>query len=94
MRRIIVAPCQVSSDVGIDPSPPQLLFMPAATGHARKSVRHRGRRADPRPRGEGIVLVDGRLVEKLHIDYAHRLLTLAAAIERNDGGRRIGRCFR
>jgi citrate lyase subunit beta/citryl-CoA lyase len=37
-------------------------------------------------RGEGVVLVDGRLVENLHVEEAHRLLALAAAIDRLAAG--------
>jgi citrate lyase subunit beta/citryl-CoA lyase len=42
-------------------------------------------------RGQGIVVVDGRLVENLHIEDAHRLPTLAAAIERMAPGGGSGR---
>jgi citrate lyase subunit beta / citryl-CoA lyase len=37
-------------------------------------------------RGEGVVLVDGRLVENLHVAAARRLLALAAAIDRLAAG--------
>jgi citrate lyase subunit beta / citryl-CoA lyase len=36
-------------------------------------------------RGEGIVVVDGRLVENLHVEEAHRLLALAEAIDQAAG---------
>jgi citrate lyase subunit beta/citryl-CoA lyase len=42
-------------------------------------------------RGEGAVLVDGRLVETLHVEQAHQVLTLAAAIERMAAGGAPGR---
>ena len=35
---------------------------------------------DARAQGKGIVVVDGRLVEKLHVDEAERLIALNAAI--------------
>lgn len=38
--------------------------------------------AEAEARNEGVVLVDGRLVENLHVEEARRLLALAAAIER------------
>jgi len=41
--------------------------------------------------GERVVLVDGRLVEKLHVEDAYRLLALAAAIERMAAGGGSGR---
>jgi citrate lyase subunit beta/citryl-CoA lyase len=43
--------------------------------------------------GEGVVLVDGRLVEKLHVEDAYRLLALAAAIERMAAGAGSGRAL-
>lgn len=36
--------------------------------------------------GKGVVLVDGRLVENLHVENARRTLALAAAIEARNGG--------
>jgi citrate lyase subunit beta/citryl-CoA lyase len=42
--------------------------------------------AATKARGEGVVLVDGRLVENLHVEQAQRLLALAAAIERMAAG--------
>jgi citrate lyase subunit beta / citryl-CoA lyase len=36
--------------------------------------------------GYGVVLVDGKLIEKLHIENARRLLALAAEIERRSAG--------
>ncbi|MCH8999740.1 MAG: CoA ester lyase, partial [Proteobacteria bacterium] len=35
--------------------------------------------------GKGVVLVDGRLIENLHVENAKRLVALAAAIERLEG---------
>lgn len=37
--------------------------------------------ADAEERGAGVVLVDGRLIEALHVEEAHRLVALAAAID-------------
>ena len=37
-------------------------------------------------RGEGVVVVDGRLVENLHVDGARRTLLLAKAIRETQGG--------
>jgi citrate lyase subunit beta / citryl-CoA lyase len=31
--------------------------------------------------GEGIVMVDGRLIENLHVEEAHRLVALAEMID-------------
>jgi citrate lyase subunit beta/citryl-CoA lyase len=47
--------------------------------------------AGAKARGEGVVLVDGRLVENLHVEQAQRLLTLAAVIERIAAGGGSGR---
>jgi citrate lyase subunit beta/citryl-CoA lyase len=47
--------------------------------------------AAAKARGEGVVLVDGRLVENLHVEQAQRLLALAAAIERMAAGGGSGR---
>jgi citrate lyase subunit beta / citryl-CoA lyase len=38
-------------------------------------------------RGEAVVLVDGRLVEGLHVESAHRLLELAEVIAKRDAAR-------
>ncbi len=32
-------------------------------------------------KGEGVVVLDGRLIENLHVEGAHRILLLAHAIE-------------
>jgi citrate lyase subunit beta / citryl-CoA lyase len=36
--------------------------------------------------GKGVVLLDGKLIERLHIENARRLVTLAAEIDRLSGG--------
>ncbi len=36
--------------------------------------------------GQGVVVLDGRLVEALHVEAARRLLALAEAVEARDGG--------
>ena len=36
--------------------------------------------AEAEAQGRGIVLLDGRLVENLHVDDAHRVIALADAI--------------
>jgi citrate lyase subunit beta/citryl-CoA lyase len=41
--------------------------------------------ADAVARGQGVVVVDGRLVENLHVEDAHRLAALAAAIAARGG---------
>ena len=41
--------------------------------------------ADAVARGQGVVVVDGRLVENLHVEDAHRLAALAAAIAAGGG---------
>jgi citrate lyase beta subunit len=45
-------------------------------------------------RGEGVVLVDGRLVETLHIERAHRLFDPGRGDRTDGGGRRTGPRFR
>jgi len=37
-------------------------------------------------RGEGVVLLDGKLIENLHVEDAHRIVRLAEAIERKGSG--------
>ena len=41
--------------------------------------------AEAEAHGAGVVLVDGRLIEALHVEEAHRLIALAEAIERAAG---------
>jgi citrate lyase subunit beta/citryl-CoA lyase len=38
---------------------------------------------DAQAAGRGVVVVNGRLVEQLHVDEAERLLAIAEAIEHN-----------
>lgn len=40
--------------------------------------------AEAEAAGKGVVLVDGKLIENLHVDAAHRLMTLAETIETFD----------
>ena len=41
--------------------------------------------AEAAAQGRGVVLVDGRLIENLHVENAQRLVALAQAIERREG---------
>ena len=56
-------------------------FAPAA-GEIAWSRRIIAAHAEAQAQGAGVVLVDGRLVENLHVEEAHRLVALAEAIER------------
>ena len=63
--------------VGIDP-----------VGHADEVARARriiDAHADAVARGRGVVVVDGRLVESLHVEEARRVAALAAAIAARAG---------
>ena len=50
---------------------------PAAIEEAKKIIAAHG---EAEKAGKGVVLLDGRLVENLHVENAHRLLALATAI--------------
>ena len=50
---------------------------PAAVEEAEKIIAAHG---EAEKAGKGVVLLDGRLIENLHVENAHRLLALAAAI--------------
>ncbi len=50
---------------------------PAEIEEARKII---AAHAEAEKAGKGVVLVDGRLIENLHVENAHRLLALARAI--------------
>lgn len=82
------AECQQGRDLGFDGKtlihPNQIdianhVFAPseASVAHATKIV---SAWTEARARGEGICVLDGRLVENLHVDEAQRTLALAQAI--------------
>jgi citrate lyase subunit beta/citryl-CoA lyase len=52
---------------------------PAAVEQARRVVEAF---AEAQAAGRGVALVDGRMVEQLHVDTARRVLATAAAVER------------
>lgn len=83
------AACRQGRDMGFDGKtlihPKQIAaanraFAPDA-GEIEWSRRIIAAHADAEERGAGVVLVDGRLIEALHVEEAHRLVALAAAID-------------
>jgi citrate lyase subunit beta/citryl-CoA lyase len=89
------AACRQAADLGFDGKtlihPKQVgiandVFAPAASDvdwARRVIVAH----ADAVAQGRGVVVLDGRLIENLHVDEARRVLALADAIaERSTGG--------
>jgi citrate lyase subunit beta/citryl-CoA lyase len=87
------AACRQAADFGFDGKtlihPRQVaianeVFAPAASDldWARRVI---AAHADAVAHGRGVVVLDGRLIENLHVDDAHRVLALAAAIAELDG---------
>ncbi len=81
--------CRQGRDLGFDGKtlihPKQVAaaneaFAPDA-GEIDRSRRIIAAHAEAEAQGAGVVLVDGRLVENLHVEEAHRLVALAEAIE-------------
>jgi citrate lyase subunit beta/citryl-CoA lyase len=84
----LAAACRQAADMGFDGKtlihPKQIeaanaVFSPtdAEIAWARRVV---AAHAEAGARGSGIVLLDGRLIENLHVDDAHRVIALAEAI--------------
>jgi citrate lyase subunit beta/citryl-CoA lyase len=84
------ASCQQGVELGFDGKtlihPSQLepcnrVFAPSAqeVAEARKII---AAFAQARDAGQGVVVVDGRLIENLHVENAERVVALAEAIER------------
>jgi citrate lyase subunit beta / citryl-CoA lyase len=84
------ASCQQGRELGFDGKtlihPTQIAAANAAFGPSTEEIEWSRRviaaHAEAMAGGKGIALVDGRLIENLHVDNAHRLLELAAEIER------------
>ena len=83
-----VAACRQAADFGFDGKtlihPKQIataneVFAPAA-GEVDWARRVIAAHADAVARGDGVVVLDGRLIENLHVDDARRVLALADAI--------------
>jgi len=82
------AACRQGRELGFDGKtlihPKQIAAANAAFGPSPKELARAQRiiaaHAEAVAAGKGIVLVDGRLVENLHVEQAHRTLALAAAI--------------
>jgi citrate lyase subunit beta/citryl-CoA lyase len=84
----LAAACRQGRDFGFDGKtlihPKQIDVANAAFGpsadeleHARRTIAAYG---EARAAGQGIVVMDGRLVENLHVEEARRVVALAAAI--------------
>ena len=89
-----MAACQQGRDLGFDGKtlihprtiePANRAFAPdeAEVAHARRIV---AAHAEAAAQGEGVVVLDGRLVEALHVEAAKRLLDLAGAVARRSPG--------
>ena len=55
------------------------IFAPDPTG-SEKAKKIIAAHAEAEKAGKGVVLMDGQLIENLHVEDAHRLLALAKAI--------------
>ena len=84
-----VAHCQQGLEMGFDGKtlihpkqvePANRIFAPSAKEieDARRIV---AAHAEAEAKGQGVVLLDGRLIENLHVEGAHRTLAVAKAIE-------------
>jgi len=84
------AACRQGRDLGFDGKtlihPKQVAAANEAfapdPGEIDRSRRIIAAHAEAEAQGAGVVLVDGRLIENLHVEEAHRLVALAEAIER------------
>jgi len=90
------AACRQAADFGFDGKtlihPKQValaneVFAPAA-GDVDWARRVIAAHAEAVTRGRGVAVLDGRLIENLHVDDARRVLALADAIAASDGGAR------
>jgi citrate lyase subunit beta/citryl-CoA lyase len=86
------ATCRQGRDLGFDGKtlihPKQIAAANAAFGPSRDDIRWAQRvvaaYATAAAKDEGVALLDGRLIEALHVAEAQRLLTLAEEIEKRD----------
>ncbi len=84
----LVAACRQAAEMGFDGKtlihPKQIDAANRAFGPTDAEITWARRvvaaHAEARAHGSGIVLLDGRLVENLHVDDAHRVIALAEAI--------------
>jgi citrate lyase subunit beta / citryl-CoA lyase len=84
----LIAACRQAADMGFDGKtlihPKQIDAANAAFSPADVEIAWARRvvaaHAEARARGSGIVLLDGHLIENLHVDDAHRVIALAEAI--------------
>jgi citrate lyase subunit beta/citryl-CoA lyase len=84
----LAAACRQAAALGFDGKtlihPKQLAAANAAFGPAEAEIAWARRvvaaHAEARAAGRGVVLLDGRLIENLHVDDARRVLALAEAI--------------
>jgi citrate lyase subunit beta/citryl-CoA lyase len=87
------ASCRQGRELGIDGKtlihPKQIAAANAAFAPTPEEVEWSRRiiaaRSEAAAAGKGVVLVEGRLIENLHVENARRLLALAAEIERLSG---------
>jgi citrate lyase subunit beta/citryl-CoA lyase len=84
----LAAACRQAADMGFDGKtlihPKQIATANAAFGPSEAEITWARRvvaaHAEAEAAGRGIVLLDGRLIENLHVDDARRVITLASAI--------------
>ena len=87
------AACRQGRELGIDGKtlihPKQIAAADAAFAPTKEEVEWSRRiiaaHSEAAAAGKGVVLVDGRLIENLHVENARRLLALAGEIERLSG---------
>ena len=89
------AACRQGRELGFDGKtlihPKQIAAANAAFAPSREEVEWSRRiiaaHGEAAAAGKGVVLVEGRLIENLHVENARRLLALAGEIERLSGGK-------
>jgi citrate lyase subunit beta/citryl-CoA lyase len=89
------ATCRQGRELGFDGKtlihPKQIAAANAAFAPSREEVEWSRRiiaaHSEAAASGKGVVLVEGRLIESLHVENARRLLALAGEIERLSGGK-------
>jgi citrate lyase subunit beta/citryl-CoA lyase len=89
------AACRQGRELGFDGKtlihPKQIAAANAAFAPSREEVEWSRRiiaaHSEAAAAGKGVVLVEGRLIENLHVENARRLLALADEIERLSGGK-------
>jgi citrate lyase subunit beta/citryl-CoA lyase len=89
------AACRQGRELGFDGKtlihPKQIAAANAAFAPSREEIEWSRRiiaaHGEAAAAGKGVVLVEGRLIENLHVENARRLLALAGEIERLSGGK-------